>query len=80
MSQMVEFSIPQYTMLSEGEFAVMDAVCNITTLLVSMDLEYKTHWQLHSSYYGHDGDRIIMIEFFDPSDAMLAKIRGLSNG
>lgn len=77
--QVIEFSIPQHTMLAEGEFALMDAICNITSMLCGMGYTYKQDWELKSSYYGHDGDRIISIQFFNATDAMLAKLRGLKN-
>lgn len=77
MPTTLEFSIPQHTMLAEGEFAIMDAIANITTMLTNMNYEYKTDWELQSSYYGHDGDRIVAIKFFNATDAMLATLRGL---
>lgn len=78
--ELVEFLIPNHTAINEGEFAVMDAMCHISNLLVEMGLKYQEHWQIHEAYYTKHGDKAVLIEFHNASDAMMAKLKGISNG
>lgn len=75
--ELVEFLIPNHTSIKEGEFAVMDAMCHITNLLVEMGLLYQEHWQIHEAYYTNNGDKAVLIEFYNAPDAMMAKLKGL---
>jgi hypothetical protein len=76
--ELVEFLIPNHTSITEGEFAIMDAMCHIATMLTEMGLHYKEHWNLHESYYTNLGHKAVLIEFNNAPDAMIAKLKGLT--
>jgi len=74
----IEFAIHNHTNRVDGEHAVMDAVARIVTQLNELELKYEDDWKLDSSYYSREGHKILAIVFYNASDAMLARIKGLA--
>ena len=80
MSEFVDFTVDGHTMYNNGEYAGLDAMVRITVLLHEMGLVYEEHWNIFSSHYDNHGRKILRLEFYNASDAMLAKLNGLANG
>lgn len=81
MSELVDFVIADFMDTTmPAELLLVDAVSNITIFLNDMGLVYKTDWKFNYSGHRIDGKKVLVLEFFNASDAMLARLNGLTNG
>lgn len=77
MSELVEYVVPRNTTFEHGDFSVMDSICILCTQLHDLGLRYEEDWCLHSSgYRPGTQERLIILEFYESTDAFLVKLKG----
>lgn len=78
MKAEIKYFVDDYTTHSE-QFATVDAVANISSLLTRKGFEYgkeKDVW-LQEVLYDKSGRQVLVFRFSNPQDAMIERLRGM---
>lgn len=78
-TQSVIYQTFELTNITEGQFATMDAIANLSSQLTQMGVIYEIDWKVAEVFYDQEGKQCINIEFKDEQVAMLVKLRGVKN-
>jgi hypothetical protein len=75
--EIVLFKTFEHTRMTEGQFATLDAVANITAQITAMGVYYGVDYNLAEVFYNEDGEQTIQLEFKDSKTAMLVKLKSI---
>ncbi len=76
-TQAIVYRTFDLTKITEGTFATLDAVANLSSQLTTMGVEYDKDWKLADIFYNNEGQQCITVEFKDDKIAMLVKLKGV---
>ena len=78
-TQSVIYRTFDLTNITEGQFATMDAIANLSSQLTQMGVTYEVDWKVAEVFYDQEGQQCIDVEFKDEQVAMLVKLKGVRN-